>query len=376
MKIIHIVLGKANPQRMNGVNKVVYQLASRQAAAGKKVAIWGITKDLTINFEERDFETRLFQAQKNPFNISADLEAAIGEQANDVIFHLHGGWIPTFYKVGKTIKENKLTYFLTAHGAYNRIAMKRSFWIKKLYFQLFEKYVIKHASSVHCIGQSEVSGLNGLFSSAKAALLPYGFEANFNQKPGKDEQGKFIIGFVGRLDIYTKGLDLLLDAFKKFREQIPNSELWIVGDSKEKEVLLRSINQKAIGKHTILWGSKFGAEKDQIMEQMDVFAHPSRNEGLPSAVLEACAMGIPCVVSEATNVGQFIANYNAGISVENESADKLFKAIVQLKKSKDSKMWDTISENAKTMVATEFNWASIVQKFDALYQGKYTTHGA
>ncbi|MBY0574697.1 MAG: glycosyltransferase, partial [Undibacterium sp.] len=43
-----------------------------------------------------------------------------------------------------------------------------------------------------------------------------------------------------------------------------------------------------------------------------VFAHPSRNEGLPTSVLEVAAMGIPCVVTDATNVGDAIREYNAG----------------------------------------------------------------
>ena len=47
MEIIHLVMGKANPQRMNGVNKVVYQLATKQAEAGIKVQVWGFTKDLS-----------------------------------------------------------------------------------------------------------------------------------------------------------------------------------------------------------------------------------------------------------------------------------------------------------------------------------------
>jgi hypothetical protein len=37
MEIVHLILGKANPDRMNGVNKVVYQLATYQTIAKKKV---------------------------------------------------------------------------------------------------------------------------------------------------------------------------------------------------------------------------------------------------------------------------------------------------------------------------------------------------
>ena len=60
MEIIHIVLGKANPDRMNGVNKVVFQLATKQAESGRKVTVWGITKDPIKNFPDRNFETVLF----------------------------------------------------------------------------------------------------------------------------------------------------------------------------------------------------------------------------------------------------------------------------------------------------------------------------
>ena len=60
MEIVHLILGKANPNRMNGVNKVVYQLASRQSLSKRDVSIWGITKDLNHNYGERPFQTLLF----------------------------------------------------------------------------------------------------------------------------------------------------------------------------------------------------------------------------------------------------------------------------------------------------------------------------
>jgi glycosyltransferase involved in cell wall biosynthesis len=44
--------------------------------------------------------------------------------------------------------------------------------------------------------------------------LPYGFETQNPALQLSNDGGKFIIGFVGRLDIYTKGLDLLIKAFE------------------------------------------------------------------------------------------------------------------------------------------------------------------
>ena len=62
MKIIHLVLGKGNPNRMNGVNKVAYQLATTQTEMGHDVTLWGIANDLHKNYPERNFKTVLFHA--------------------------------------------------------------------------------------------------------------------------------------------------------------------------------------------------------------------------------------------------------------------------------------------------------------------------
>ena len=76
MDIIHIVLGKANPERMNGVNKVVYELTTKQVEIGLKASVWGITKDKEKNYGERNFETLLFLHQRNPFAISKEMKLA------------------------------------------------------------------------------------------------------------------------------------------------------------------------------------------------------------------------------------------------------------------------------------------------------------
>ena len=134
MEIIHLILGKANPNRMNGVNKVVHQLATKQVEFGERIIVWGITKDLTYNFEKRNFKTKLFKAQKNPFAIAKELEKAILAKKGKSIFHLHGGWIPIYFTLSKFFKKHQIPFVITAHGAYNTIAMKRSRILKKIYF--------------------------------------------------------------------------------------------------------------------------------------------------------------------------------------------------------------------------------------------------
>ena len=89
MQIIHLVLGKANPKRMNGVNKVVNQLATTQINLGQSTTVWGIANDLAHTYPERNFPTRLFQQKRNK-TLCANLKLAIKQLPKGVIFHIHG----------------------------------------------------------------------------------------------------------------------------------------------------------------------------------------------------------------------------------------------------------------------------------------------
>ncbi len=366
MEIIHLILGKANPERMNGVNKVVYQLATHQSMRGRNVKIWGITKFLTRNFEERDFETRLFPASKNPFGVIKTLRNAIKEKAGkDVVFHLHGGWVPVYATLSGLFKRHNIRFVITGHGAYNTIAMQRSNWLKKIYFTLFEKPLLNRAHKVHSIGQSEVDGLQHVYPNNKSFLLPYGFQLHaspFSKKPNPEG---FTIGFVGRLDTWTKGLDLLINAFADFQKLEKKSILWIVGDGPGRAYLEKFITEQKI-KNVVLWGGKFGNEKDKLISQMHVFVHSSRNEGLPASVLEAAAMGVPVIVSKPTNVAQSVEDFNAGMALAYNTAEDLSKALKKLKNA-STQMIDSISHNARQMVSEVYSWERLTEKFDKLY---------
>jgi glycosyltransferase involved in cell wall biosynthesis len=365
MEIIHVVLGKANPDRMNGVNKMVYQLATKQAEAGLYVTVWGITNDIRHNYGKRNFNTELYEKSTNPFGISIDIESSIISKRHSTVFHLHGGWIPIFYTIAKQLHKYDIPYVFTAHGAYNKIAMERSYWLKKIYFNLFEKTCLKYASKIHCIGESEAKGTAELFKNDKTVLLPYGYESNHsgNFKAKKNKQ--IIFGFIGRLDIYTKGLDTLIEAFSEFNKEKPDSLLWIIGDSKEKNELEKQIEEENLTNNVILFGSKFGEEKENLLSQMDIFVHPSRNEGLPLSVIEAARFGKPCIVTEATNIGHLIKKYNAGISIESQDGKSLKSAMLNMYSIwKNEYEFDLMKENAIKMVTKEFNWDTVIKQYN------------
>lgn len=365
MEIIHIVLGKANPNRLNGVNKVVYHLASEQVKAGQQVQLWGITMNMEHDYPSRNFKTVLFKKKRFPFQLDQELKLAIHNH-RDAVFHLHGGWIPEFNALARYMSRLGVRYVLTPHGAYNPVAIQRSLLRKRIYFTFFEKKLLRYAYRVHSIGESEVKGLHDLYPYAWSVLLPYGFECTEATEPADSEQA-FTIGYMGRLDVHTKGLDLLLAAFRRFQKAHPDSRLWIIGDGPGMPYMKKSIVQLGL-EHTILWGKKFGEEKNALISQLHVFAHPSRNEGLPTAVLEAANLGVPVIVTEATNTADYVRKYDAGIAIANESTDELHLAMETLYNAYQDQKMTQYAIGAKKMLSEAFAWPGLVEQYKQLYR--------
>lgn len=364
MEVIHIVLGKANPNRLNGVNKVVYNMATEQHKAGKNISVWGIATDVKHDYPKRIFKTILFKSHWFPGMITGKLKRAI-IQNKHAIFHLHGGWIPLFSSLATLFDRYGIKYVLTPHGSYNTLAMKKSSWLKKLYHFFFEKRLLEQAHKIHCIGKSEVTGLHQICEQARTFLLPYGFEYTRQIMIPKKEDS-FTIGYVGRLDIHTKGLDLLMDAFLFFQKHYPKSSLWLIGEGDGYELLKRFIREQKL-KNVILWGKKFGTEKDFLIQKMHVFVHPSRNEGMPTAVLEALSLGIPAIVSEATNLGDYVRAYKSGVVIPDNNPGELFRAMEDLYFDFMKGNFDTYRLNGKLMLKEKFHWPTLVENLDELY---------
>ena len=368
MEIIHLVLGKANPCRMNGVNKVVNELATRQVISGATVEVWGITNNPVHDYPPRNYTTQLFQALKNPFSLSLELKNAIRIRQGNVVFHLHGGFIPAMYSVALLLKKHDIPLVFTPHGSYNTIALHKNGLTKRIYFSLFEKRLLAAATHIHCLGKSEVSGLNAIYPNNKAVLIPYGFEIPGPTRSVAAAATPFIIGFCGRIDIYTKGLRELMRGFMLFNRRYPESQLWIIGDGAERAKLEKMARYWGIDHAIVFYGSRYNEEKNNLLQQCHVFAAPSRNEGLPTAVLEAAALGVPCLVSEATNTGDMIRQYDAGYVIQTTDEFLVYHAIVHLyERIVEQKGLAVLKQHSRQMVSEAFNWNTIVSKFLPLY---------
>lgn len=366
-KVIHILLGKANPNRMNGVNKVVNSLATYQKREGIDVQVWGITKSPKSATSLREYDLKLFKS-RGVFSLDKLLMLEISKENKDTIFHIHGAFSIELTKVAKHLKKFHHRYIYTSHGAFNVIAMKRSFWKKKIYTFLFESRIVRNAYKLHFIGLSEIAGAKKIFKTFDYFLVPNGQDImEFIPDKSNLIEKKKVFGFIGRLDIKTKGIDILVDAISTLNNDYKNKiEFWFIGGGKGQKYLQRKISKESLQGCVKLLGPKFGIEKLDLMNRMDFLCLNSRNEGLPGVVLEGLAQGVPAIISIETNLGDFITSSNAGFVLKkndaNELKEAIIGAIIQPKKS-----YIEMSKSALKLIEDEFDWKIIAKKMIAHY---------
>lgn len=369
--IVHLVLGRANPHRMNGVNRVVHNLATAQVSEGMNVAVWGMTASYSKPAEvERSYITRWFRPSWKSILPTKELIYALKIHRPTYI-HLHGGFIPLFYFLSKKLKKKGIPFCITPHGTYTQGAMSGNSVIKKKYFSFFEKRMLRRAEVVQCLGHAEQSDLLDLDKKVNTVLIPNGQNRDELKGEGLKSTQGFVFGYCGRVTRWQKGLDLLMDGYMRYKQQGGAAKLWIVGDGEYLCEMQKQASNYLLDNDVVFYGSRFGEEKIAVLKQVDVFFHTSRNEGLPTAVLEATALGIPCIVTPFTSMDTYIERYNAGWIVTDLDDKLVTKAMWESEKEYDSGDIKLKGINAARMAEECFDWGKIALQTKAVYEKSY-----
>jgi GalNAc-alpha-(1->4)-GalNAc-alpha-(1->3)-diNAcBac-PP-undecaprenol alpha-1,4-N-acetyl-D-galactosaminyltransferase len=147
------------------------------------------------------------------------------------------------------------------------------------------------------------------------------------------EKKEKIVCSVGRL-IELKGFDVLIRAFHKIHDRIPEYKLVIYGEGNYRGKLEHLINQLSLNDKVLLPGLTNHIE--QKLVNAETFVLSSRHEGMPNTLLEAMALGLPCVSTNCEmGPAELIDNMKNGILVEVDNIEKMSEAILLTIKDKN-----------------------------------------
>lgn len=132
---------------------------------------------------------------------------------------------------------------------------------------------------------------------------------------------------LGRLE-KEKNFPMLIRAFARVREHLPHALLLIVGNGSEREHLLRMITTLGLAEQIKL--IPWARDTVSYYKGSDVYVQSSNYEGWGLAVVEACASGIPVVMTDVGCAGEVVENEVSGLVVPVGDERALADAIIRI----------------------------------------------
>jgi glycosyltransferase involved in cell wall biosynthesis len=164
------------------------------------------------------------------------------------------------------------------------------------------------------------------------------------------------IACVGRL-IGNKGPHHLLEAVPALLGDAPEAEVVFVGDGPMLETLQRRATELGLNDNVTFLGSR--DDVADILRDSDVFVRPSLTEGMPLAVLEAMACGLPVIATAVGGTGEVIRHLHNGILVSPCDHSGLAKALIDI--ALDDRLRERLGTNARLSVEEDYSWERVIE---------------
>lgn len=188
-------------------------------------------------------------------------------------------------------------------------------------------------------------------------VIPNGIDGALLNTKGEDDH---YILFLSRIDIYTKGLDLLVRAFEKIAPKFSDISLTLAGYQFDRFDSLVSGLSPALKSRINYAGFATGEEKVRLLSKAKFFVLPSRHESFPISILEAAACGKAVVVSDIPEL-RFVEENGFGTSFRSGSVDELAEKLTLLMNDRSLRQGMGTAGRA---FAKNYLWDSIALRFE------------
>ena len=269
-----------------------------------------------------------------------------------------------FNKIIYRLVKNKIPYVIIPRSQMTYQAKQVRKTKKMVADLLFFNWFVKKAAAIHYLTDAEKN-------DSSAYKVNYVVIPNGIQMPGEinrnNQSEQFIINYIGRLNIFQKGIDILLDACCIIKEELLKNHVKICFYGPDQEGALDQMHKwcssKKLEDVIEIHGAVYAEQKAEILRNSDAFIMTSRFEGMPMGLIEALSYGVPCIVTPGTNMMKEIVDSGAGFGCELK-AEKIAEAIM-LAINKDTDL-SKMRSNARN-IAARYSWDEIASITHDIY---------
>ena len=172
--------------------------------------------------------------------------------------------------------------------------------------------------------------------------------------------------FVGRI-VRDKGMNELVAAFQRLHQTYPNTRLVLVGPFEEQlDPVLPETRQAIEQQAAIEW---MGWQDDirPFLAASEVFVFPSYREGFPNVVLQAGAMGLPCIVTDINGSNEIISEGINGCIIPSQNEQALYEAMEKMLNLEERQK---LAQQARPQIANRYErkalWKELLKFYRSL----------
>jgi len=231
------------------------------------------------------------------------------------------------------------------------------------------KFLVNDADAIIALTEDMKSRLQK-FAHRNIYVIPNGIDLKKFENLSRDniqhtlqtKKGEQFLIFVGRLRP-EKGMQYLIEAMRLIRNKRSSVRLIIVGEGPEEYGLKRLVEQLNLEHCVTFMGNVPNEKVPKYMAIADVFILPSLSEGLPIALLEAMAAGLPIIATRVGGIPCVLEDGKNGLLVNPGSSSDLAEKILMLMRSPElmKKMSEANREKSRS-----YSWENIVSQLEKL----------
>jgi len=389
-----------------GIFEIEHSLALQLRDLGNSVTAWGVTDERWEQDRSswRDIECRV-RNRLGP-RLFGYVPGLVDDlvRSNCDLLHLQHLWMYPSVAVHRWHRRTGKPYLVTANGMLEPWTLTSSRWNKRLAAFFYENRMLHAAGCLQANTEKEAADFRAYGLMNPICVIPNGVDLpeltneeprTKNQESSETRRTEHMrsqlipktLLFLGRLHP-KKGLVNALRAWGDVRSQgsgVRRQDNWQFviagwaqgGHGDELKTLCRELGLSYADSAsapptannqppTVLFtGPVFGDEKDALLRRADAFILPSFSEGLPMAVLEAWAYGLPVLMTDHCNLPEgFREGAALRIGTDPFSIAEGMRELLQ----GSSRDLATMGANGRALVEDRFTWPKVAAQMKEVYE--------
>jgi len=349
-----------------------YELSFRQATRGHRVTVITWTRKMATdknkvmaNFEVLRLKGLNFKlyAMISEYPYLPNLSSFLKNIKPDILHSDSHLFLTTFSAV-KEAKKLRIPSVVTVHG----VSAERGIFINFFqygYLYTVGKWIFRNATRIVCLTRSDAYEVMKYGADeSKIRIVPNPVDLNLF-KPSKEKSNDPLFVWVGRF-VSEKGLPYLVEAIEGVVRDCNDAKFILIGHGPLLPLIKDMVKKAGLNEYVRFTGFIDPMSVSHVLSRATAFVFPSLKEGMPKAVLEAMACGLPIIASSISGIDEFVKDKYNGLLVPPRNPSVLAETIMNV--ISDKRLTTKLGVNARKTVETNHNWNTILNVLDSIYE--------